>query len=98
MLPRIHEHIGSGQFGTVNRGVWSPVIPKTSPGVEVAVKSLEGSLTEEERVKFLQEAAIMGQFRHPNIIRVIGVITASDPVRCISIVGRLKCLEAGQHH
>jgi len=77
--------------------VWNPVIPKTSPGVEVAVKS-QGNLTEEERVKFLQEAAIMGQFRHPNIIRVIGVITASDPVRCISIIGRLKCLEAGQYH
>jgi len=49
--------------------------------VEVAVKSLEGGLTEDERVKFLQEAAIMGQFKHPNIIRVIGVITTSDPVR-----------------
>jgi len=61
--------------------VWSPLTPNNSPGVEVAVKSLEGGLTEEDRVKFLQEAVIMGQFKHPNIIRVIGIITPSDPVR-----------------
>jgi len=62
----------------VKRAVWSPATPT---GVEVAVKSLEGSLTEEERVKFLQEAAIMGQFKHPNVIRIFGVIITSDPVR-----------------
>jgi len=61
--------------------VWSPVASRSSSGLEVAVKSLEGGSTEDERVKFLQEAAIMGQFKHPNIIRVIGVITTSDPVR-----------------
>ena len=65
----------------VYRGVLRPVTPRSSPGVEVAVKSVEGNLTEEERVKFLQEAAIMGQFRHPNVIRIGGVITTSDPVR-----------------
>ena len=65
----------------MNRGVWSPVTSRSSSGVEVAVKSLEGGSTEDEKVKFLQEAAIMGQFKHPNIIRVIGVITTSDPVR-----------------
>ena len=48
--------------------------------MEVAVKSLEGETTEEERVKFLQEAAIMGQFKHPNIIRIVGVVTSSQPV------------------
>ena len=52
----------------------------SSPGVEVAVKSLEGETTEEERVRFLQEAAIMGQFKHPNIIRIVGVVTSSQPV------------------
>ena len=78
---RIQEYLGSGQFGRVNRGVWSPSPSSSSPGVEVAVKSLEGESTEEQRVKFLQEAAIMGQFKHPNIIRIAGVITTSDPVR-----------------
>jgi len=86
MYRRLHEHLGSGQFGTVNRGVWSPPTSKNGSGVEVAVKSLEGSFAEEERVKFLQEAAIMGQFKHPNVIRIFGVITTSDPVRfCVKL-------------
>ena len=81
---RLQEYLGSGQFGTVNRGVWSPSPSSSSPGVEIAVKSLEGESTEEERVKFLQEAAIMGQFKHPNIIRIAGVITTSDPVSVLN--------------
>ena len=43
--------------------------------VEVAVKTVEEGAGEEERVKFLQEAAIMGQFKnHPNIVRILGII------------------------
>ena len=43
--------------------------------VEVAVKTMEEGAGEEERVKFLQEAAIMGQFRnHPNIVKILGII------------------------
>ena len=43
---------------------------------EVAVKTMEnnGSSAQEDRVKFLQEAAIMGQFHHPNIIKILGVV------------------------
>ena len=41
---------------------------------EVAVKSMEDGASEEERVKFLQEAAIMGQFKHPNIVMIMGII------------------------
>ena len=43
--------------------------------MEVAEKTMEEGASEEERVKFLQEAAIMGQFRnHPNIFRILGII------------------------
>ena len=43
--------------------------------MEVAVKTMEEGADEEERVKFLQEAAIMGQYRnHPNIVRILGII------------------------
>ena len=40
---------------------------------EVAVKTIENESSEEDRVKFLQEAAIMGQFEHPNIVQILGV-------------------------
>ena len=45
------------------------------------MKLLKSGSTEEERVKFLQEAAIMGQFMHPNILKLHGVVTLSEPVR-----------------
>ena len=73
---RITEHLGSGQFGTVNKGIW-----QSPAGVlQVAVKTLQSSVSQEDRVKFLQEAAISGQFRHPNVVKLLGVVTVGEPV------------------
>ena len=47
---------------------------------EVAVKSLADGSTEEKRIQFLQEAAIMGQFKHPNVITLHGVLLESTQV------------------
>ena len=78
LLYRLGEKLGSGQFGTVNKGMWqSPAGP-----VEVAVKTLKEGASEQDRVKFLQEAAISGQFHHPNVIELHGVVTVGEPV-CI---------------
>ena len=48
--------------------------------VDVAIKTLKNEATEEEKVKFLQEAAIMGQFHHANIVTLHGVVTVAEPV------------------
>ena len=48
--------------------------------LDVAVKMLNNKATEKDVVRFLQEAAIMGQFRHPNIVRLHGVVTVGEPV------------------
>jgi len=73
---RITEHLGSGQFGTVNKGIW-----QSPAGVlQVAVKTLQSSVSQGDRVKFLQEAAISGQFRHPNVVKLLGVVTVGEPV------------------
>ena len=48
--------------------------------VEVAVKTLKEGSREEDRVKFLQEAAIMGQFKHPNVVTLYGVVSKGEPV------------------
>ena len=61
----------------MTKGVWQHSESET----EVAVKILKCGSTEDERVKFLQEAAIMGQFKHPNIIKIHGVVTIAEPVR-----------------
>ena len=46
----------------------------------MAIKTLKAEASEEEKVKFLQEAAIMGQFHHPNIVKLHGVVTVGEPV------------------
>ena len=72
--------LGSGEFGVVRRGVWSVGGEER----EVAVKSLADDSTEEKRIQFLQEAAIMGQFKHPNVITLHGVIMDQEPVSKLS--------------
>lgn len=48
--------------------------------VEVAVKMIKEGAPEEERIKFLREAAINGQFHHLNVVRLLGVVTVGEPV------------------
>ena len=76
----VTSHLGSGQFGTVNKGEWQS--PKGS--VAVAIKTLQAGSKQEDAVKFLQEAAISGQFRHPNVVKLIGVVTVGEPVSATS--------------
>ncbi|XP_065810830.1 ephrin type-A receptor 2a isoform X2 [Labrus bergylta] len=64
--------IGVGEFGEVFRGVM-----KTPSRGEfaVAIKTLKPGYSEKQRQDFLSEASIMGQFSHPNIIHLEGVVT-----------------------
>lgn len=56
----------------MKKAYWSR---KGKPTVEVAVKKLKPHVKHQEKIKFLQEAAIMGQFNHINVIKLHGVIT-----------------------
>ena len=49
---------------------------------EVAVKILNKQASEIDRIRFFQEAAIMGQFLHENVIRLYGMIK-DDPVMIV---------------
>ena len=81
---RMQHVLGSGNFGKVSKGQW-----ECGEGpVEVAVKTLKSGSSEEEAVRFLQEAAIMGQFRHPNIVQLLGVVTLTEPVSCSIMLKR----------
>ena len=80
---RLQQQIGSGQFGTVHRGMWRHLDSTNSDeDLEVAVKSIQSVANEEERVKFLQEATIMGQFNHPNVLSILGIVL-DDPLRIV---------------
>ena len=70
------EQLGSGQFGQVCKGLWSIA----GATMELAIKTLKQGAPEGEKVKLLQEAAIMGQFSHPNVVKLYGVVTVGEPV------------------
>ncbi|XP_063756523.1 ephrin type-B receptor 4b-like isoform X3 [Eleginops maclovinus] len=78
---KIEEVIGAGEFGEVCRGRLR--LPGRKENY-VAIKTLKGGFTEKQRRDFLSEASIMGQFQHPNIIHLEGVITTSCPVMILT--------------
>ena len=47
---------------------------------EVAIKIMKPSALEDAKVKFIQEAAILGQFFHSNVVKLYGLVTLSNPV------------------
>ena len=63
---RLKTLLGSGQFGEVYKATWS--VNENQQTLELTVKTLKSGASEEDKVKFLQEAAIMGQFSHTNVI------------------------------
>ena len=71
--------LGNGQFGEIQVGIWN-----CSPDekCEVAIKTLNPETTKPDaKVKFLQEAVIIAQFRHPNVIGLHGTVGGGEPVR-----------------
>lgn len=70
------DELGQGEFGVVHRGRWS------SPNgqKEAAVKCLHGN-QEEKSVRLLQEAFTMGQFKHPHVVQLYGVVKSEGTVR-----------------
>ena len=44
------------------------------------MKLVKKGAPQEERVKLLHEAGILGQFKHKNIIDLVGVVTVGEPV------------------
>ena len=72
------ELLGSGYFATVNRAMW---LKPNGGEEEVAVKVLSEKANNEEKIKFLQEAALMGQFKHTNVLTLHGVISTNANVR-----------------
>uniref|UniRef100_A0A8C1JJM1 receptor protein-tyrosine kinase n=1 Tax=Cyprinus carpio TaxID=7962 RepID=A0A8C1JJM1_CYPCA len=78
---KIEKVIGIGEFGEVCSGRLK------MPGkreICVAIKTLKAGYTDKQRRDFLSEASIMGQFDHPNIIRLEGVVTKCKPVMIIT--------------
>jgi serine/threonine protein kinase len=72
---KIISRLGEGGMGTVYRAVH-----KDDPGTEVALKVILAGLTQDEDAekRFLREAKILKELRHPNIVNLLDVGTAGD--------------------
>ncbi|KAJ8679399.1 hypothetical protein QAD02_015186 [Eretmocerus hayati] len=79
----IEAIIGGGEFGDVCRGKLK-LPPDGRSEIDVAIKTLKPGSADKARNDFLTEASIMGQFEHPNVIFLQGVVTKSNPVMIIT--------------
>ena len=68
------KELGSGAFGLVSLAIWADR--------HVAVKTLNSEASKDERITFLQEATIMSQFTHENVIKLLAIIK-QEPVGII---------------
>nr|XP_057910157.1 ephrin type-B receptor 5 isoform X2 [Doryrhamphus excisus] len=79
---RLQRYISNrAQFGEVSRGRYRP------PGrreVLVAVKTLRWGASDREKGMFLSEAGVLGQFDHPNVLKLEGVVTRVPPPRIVT--------------
>lgn len=69
------------QFGEVSRGRYRPLGRRE---VLVAVKTLRWGASDREKGMFLSEAGVLGQFDHPNVLKLEGVITRTPPERIVT--------------
>ncbi|XP_063078954.1 ephrin type-A receptor 7 isoform X2 [Engraulis encrasicolus] len=77
---KIERVIGAGEFGEVCSGRLKLPGKRDAP---VAIKTLKVGYTEKQRRDFLCEASIMGQFDHPNVVHLEGVVTRGKPVMIV---------------
>ena len=77
---QLEHEFASGQFGVVYRAVYH-----TEKGdIPVAIKTLKEAAKSDMKVAFMREAAILAQFQHPNVLRMIGVLTTQQPYMMVT--------------
>ena len=95
----LQDKIGSGQFGQVYKALWHTSGSQTNPFIKkdslpVAVKTLHSQSTTELQTAFIQEAAIMGQFSHPNVLRLLGIVSRTEPFMIVTELMHTELLKS----
>lgn len=74
---QLHE-LGQGSFGMVYEGI---IKDYQRPGEEIrcAIKTVNESATDKERISFLNEASVMKQFDTYHVVRLLGVVSQGQP-------------------
>lgn len=60
----------------------------------MAIQALWAGGTESLQMTFLGQAAVLGQFQHPNILRLEGVVTKSRPLMVLTELMELGPLDS----
>ena len=81
---RSTKNLGSGEFGVVTQGV----LTIDNSTFEVAIKVLNLKCKKRDKLRFLQEATIMCQFDHENVIKLYGVVTDVPEMIVIEYMSR----------
>ena len=76
----LDDKLSHTQFAVIFKGIWS----SNNGDVPVAIKVVNESNKSEELICVLREAAVMGQFDHPNILKLFGVVTLGNPYMIIT--------------
>ena len=90
--------IGSGWSGEVSRGLllgptearnqrfrWRGTITSSAiPRQQCAVKAVKRGSAPAVRTMLLEEAALMAQFKHPNVVELLGVVTRKE--QCLLVL------------
>ena len=74
------EKLGHGNFAIVYKGTWA----SNYGDIPVAVKVINKHNQTDQLVGVLREAAAMAQFDHPNILKLLGVVTLGNPCVIVS--------------
>ncbi|XP_029090225.1 ephrin type-B receptor 6 [Monodon monoceros] len=88
---KIEEVIGAGSFGEVRRG---RLQPRGRREQAVAIQALWSGGAESLQMAFLGQAAVLGQFQHPNVLRLEGVVTKSRPLMVVTELMELGPLDS----
>ena len=72
------KELGHGEFGVVTLATWI----NDYESHKVAVKTLNQRASRNDKIRFFQEAALMAQFVHDNVIRLYGMVTR-DPAMIV---------------
>lgn len=95
----INRVIGEGAFGKVYGG--HALLPGSSAWLEVAIKTLKAGATREDKLNFLSEAETMKRFSHPNVVRLLAVVTVRQPLCAVMeymMYGDLKTYLLARRH
>eukprot|EP00053_Salpingoeca_punica_P015047 m.137631 g.137631 ORF g.137631 m.137631 type:complete len:658 (+) comp16606_c0_seq6:658-2631(+) len=84
--------LGQGEFGEVFKGLW---IQPNGKKVDCAIKQLRANQEDLQRMAqlFFEEAHIMSQLHHPNVVRLLGTVRNSYPLMIVQELVPLGSLQ-----